>query len=50
MKKKRIWEFSWAVEKVTEEQADRIADAFIEAVEKEGAVCGGGYHECKDKD
>ena len=43
-KAKKTWEFGFAVENLTEEAADRIVDAFIAAVEKEGAVCGGGCH------
>jgi len=28
----------------TSEQMDRIVDAFIDAVEKEGLYCGGSFH------
>lgn len=43
MKQKlRDYDFSMIVEQATSEQMDRINDAFVEAVEKENLVCGGG--------
>jgi hypothetical protein len=52
--KKGEWHISHVVENATEEKMNRIWDAFIDAVEKEGLYCGGGMHplglcaDCKD--
>jgi len=43
------WKFSFILENATEEQANRIADAFIDAVEKEGLRCNGGYKTCQEE-
>lgn len=43
-RRKCEWHFDHIVQGATEEKMDRIWDAFIVAVEKEGLVCGGGYH------
>lgn len=36
--------FDHAIQAATPEQMDRIVEAFIDAVEKEGLYCGGGFH------
>jgi hypothetical protein len=53
---KSDWHFDHVVQNASAEQTDRIWDAFIDAVEKEGLYCGGGLHPvgrckaCKDED
>jgi hypothetical protein len=42
--KKGEWHISHVVANATEEKMNRIWDAFIDAVEKEGLYCGGGMH------
>ncbi len=50
------WHFDHVIQDATAEQMDRIADAFINAVEKEDLYCGGGFHPvgfcqaCKEED
>ena len=41
---KTEWHFDHIVAGATSEQMDRIVDAFIDAVEKEGLYCGGSFH------
>ena len=41
---KGIFEFGFAVENLTEEEANKIGDVFIKAVEKYDGRAGGGYH------
>lgn len=41
---KSNWHFDHVIQHATPEQMDRIVDVFIEAVEKEGLYCGGGFH------
>ena len=41
---KTDWHFDHVVQDATTEQMDRIVDAFIDAVEKEGLYCGGSFH------
>lgn len=38
------WHAEFIVEGATEKQTQRIVDAFVAAVEKEGLTCGGGVH------
>ena len=47
---KQDYDFSMVVEQATEEQMDRINDAFVKAVEKEGLSCGGGFKPLEEKD
>lgn len=42
MSKKIDWEVSLLIQKTGEEQAERVFNAIIDAVEKEGLFCGGG--------
>ena len=42
------FDFSFIIEKATIEQVERINDAFLKAVEKEGLFCGGGYKPVED--
>ena len=51
MAAKGYWHFDHLVQGATEEKMDRIWDAFIDAVEKEGLICTGTYHpagRCKE--
>ena len=41
---KGYWHFDHVVAKATEAKMNRIWDAFIEAVEKEGLYCTGTFH------
>ena len=43
------WDFSFIVEQATAEQMDKINNAFLKAVEKEGLYCGGGYREVSNE-
>lgn len=45
---KKDYDFSMVVEQATSEQMDRINNAFIGAVEREGLSCGGGYKLLED--
>lgn len=41
---KNDWHFDHVVANATEEKMNRIWDAFIDAVEKEGLYCAGSFH------
>jgi hypothetical protein len=44
------FDFSFVIEKATQEQVDRIFKVFLEAVEKEGLYCGGGFKPLEDEE